>query len=133
MRARASRLVVHVAIDWIIAALLATLVSTVALAQSSTPSDSAIRAILRLRVDSGTSKGIVVGIFEKGTRRFISYGSAGPDRRALDEHTVFEVGSISKTVTALLLADAVTRGEVQLDEPVAELLPTGTVVPSRDG
>lgn len=99
----------------------------------SLPTDSAIREILRTRVDSGRSRGIAVGIFENGKRRFVSYGSAGPGRAPLDEHTIFEIGSISKTFTGLLLAEAVTRGEVTLDEPVAQLLQKGTKVPSRDG
>jgi CubicO group peptidase (beta-lactamase class C family) len=99
----------------------------------SLPTDSAIREIIRTRVDSGRSRAIAVGVFENGKRRFISYGSAGPGRAPLDEHTIFEIGSISKTFTGLLLAEAVTREEVRLDEPVAQLLPKGTKVPSRDG
>lgn len=97
------------------------------------PADSSIRDILKTRVDSGAAMGMIVGITEGGRRRFVAYGSAGPGRPALDEHTLFEIGSISKTVTALLLADAVVRGEARLDEPVAQLLPTGTVVPSSAG
>jgi len=97
------------------------------------PTDSAIRAILTARVDSGRAPGIVVGVLEGGRRRYVAYGAAGPGRARLDEHTLFEIGSISKTFTGLLLADAVTRGEARLDQPVAELLPAGTVVPSRDG
>jgi CubicO group peptidase (beta-lactamase class C family)/ketosteroid isomerase-like protein len=97
------------------------------------PSDSAILAIVKARVDSGRGPGIVVGVLENGRRRYVAYGSAGPGRGRLDEHTLFEIGSISKTFTGLLLADAVGRGEVRLDQPVAELLPAGTAVPSRDG
>src|SRR3954454_2057048 len=59
MRAHLSRLALHVAA----VSLVATLGSTAALAQA-TPSDSAIRDFLRLRVDSGTSVGIVVGVLE---------------------------------------------------------------------
>jgi CubicO group peptidase (beta-lactamase class C family) len=99
----------------------------------SVPSDSAIRAIIASRVDSGGVAGVVVGILENGRRRFVSYGSAGPGRPALDEHTLFEIGSISKTFTGLLLADAVVRKEARLDQPVAELLPAGTTVPTRGG
>lgn len=36
---------------------------------------------------------------------------------------LFQIGSITKTVTALALATAVVRGEVDLDDPVAPLLP----------
>jgi D-alanyl-D-alanine-carboxypeptidase/D-alanyl-D-alanine-endopeptidase len=97
------------------------------------PADSEIRAILRARVDSGVARGIVVGVVQDGRRRFIAYGTAGPGREPLDEHTIFEIGSISKTFSGVLLADAVVRGEVRVDEPVVELLPPGTVVPSLDG
>ncbi len=38
-------------------------------------------------------------------------------------HTVFELGSITKTVTALLLADMVTRGEVHYNDPISAYLP----------
>ena len=96
-------------------------------------SDSAIRSILKTRVDSGRAPGIIVGVLENGKRRYIAYGSAGPGRPPLDEHTLFEIGSISKTFTSLVLADAVVRGEVRLDQPVSELLPAGTVVPSLNG
>jgi serine-type D-Ala-D-Ala carboxypeptidase/endopeptidase len=120
--------VVHVAL------LAATALGAARTARAQVlPTDSAIRAILKTRVDSGAAIGIVVGILENGRRRYIAYGSAGPGRPPLDEHTIFEIGSISKTFTSLLLADAVVRGEVRLDQPVAELLPPGTVVPARDG
>ena len=97
------------------------------------PSDSAILAILRTRVDGGHAVGLVVGIVEHGRRRYVASGRVGVARAPIDEHTILEIGSISKTFTGLLLADAVTRGEVRLDQPVRELLPTGTVVPAKDG
>jgi D-alanyl-D-alanine-carboxypeptidase/D-alanyl-D-alanine-endopeptidase len=97
------------------------------------PSDAEIRAILRTRVDSGLARGIVVGVLQDGRRRFIAYGTAGTGRAPIDEHTLFEIGSISKTFSGVLLADAVVRGETRIDEPVAALLPAGTIVPSRDG
>jgi D-alanyl-D-alanine-carboxypeptidase/D-alanyl-D-alanine-endopeptidase len=45
---------------------------------------------------------------------------------------VFEIGSITKTFTATLLADAVIHGSVTLDEPLSNLLP-GYAVPSKNG
>lgn len=95
------------------------------------PSDSAIQAIVRQRVDSGRAVGIVVGITQGGTRRYFVAGTGGPGRAPLDEHTIFEIGSISKTFNALLLADAVARGDVRLDQPVAELLPATVKVPAH--
>jgi CubicO group peptidase (beta-lactamase class C family) len=46
---------------------------------------------------------------------------------------MFELGSITKVFTSLLLADMVDRGEVRLDDPVAMYLPKGVVLPSRNG
>ncbi len=50
-----------------------------------------------------------------------------------DADTTFEIGSITKTFTALALARAVVAGRLSLDTPVRDLLPAGTAVPSRDG
>jgi CubicO group peptidase (beta-lactamase class C family) len=49
----------------------------------------------------------------------IEVAAAGP----VAEDAVFELGSITKAVTGLLLADAVVRGEVTLDTPLADCLP----------
>ena len=40
-----------------------------------------------------------------------------------DEHTQYEIGSLTKTMTALLLADAIERGEVTADTKIGGLLP----------
>lgn len=50
-----------------------------------------------------------------------------------DADTVFEIGSITKPFTGLLLADMIERGEVTLEEPVAQLLPEPVKSPSYEG
>jgi serine-type D-Ala-D-Ala carboxypeptidase/endopeptidase len=47
------------------------------------------------------------------------------DAPAPDADTRFEYGSISKTFTALLLAEMVVRGELKLDDAVEAVLPDG--------
>ena len=116
----------------IAAASLLLMLSAVAGGAQAIPADSAILTILRARVDSGRTPGIVVGVLERGKARFVAHGSAG-SARPMNEHTILEIGSISKTFTGLLLADAVTRGDVQLDQPVGELLGDASIVPVRDG
>ncbi len=97
------------------------------------PSDSAIFATIKGRVDAGRFAGIAVGVVGKGgAQRTVAYGpSAGVT--PFDGSTVFEIGSLTKTVTAAILADMVAKGEVTLDDPVSKFLPAGTVVPSKDG
>jgi D-alanyl-D-alanine-carboxypeptidase/D-alanyl-D-alanine-endopeptidase len=101
--------------------------------QSGMVPDSTIQAIIKARVDAKYSAGIVVGVIDPdGKRHVLSYGTSGT-ARPLDGNSVFEIGSITKTFTASLLADMVTRGEVRLEDPVAKYLPASVKVPSRNG
>ena len=110
------------------------LAASVASAAAQAPSDSAIRAILRERIDAGTVKGMVVGVIDAdGRRRVVSYGTSGVPGLALDGNTVFEIGSISKTFTNTILATMVLKGEVQLDDPIQKYLPASVKAPSRNG
>ena len=96
-------------------------------------SDSAIRAVIKDRVDTKRSSGIAVGILDPdGRTRVFAYGTSGSSR-PLNEKSVFEIGSITKTFTATTLADMVVKGEVKLDDPVAKYLPSSAHVPSRNG
>lgn len=96
------------------------------------PSDAELTELLRSRVQEGRGVGFVVGVRESdGSTRVVSFGSAGPGVRPLGERTVFEIGSITKVFTGILLADMAARGEVALDDPIANYLPDGVTVPSR--
>ncbi len=96
------------------------------------PDSADVRVMLRYLVEDQETPGIVLGwIDADGTPRIASYGSSGPDSPPLTAESVFEVGSITKVFTAVLLADAVSRGEVSLDDPVSKHL--GVRVPSRNG
>jgi len=98
-------------------------------------SDAEIRKILVDRIDAQKQGvGIVVGVIEPSGRRIVAYGSADRDDQGpLDGDTVFEIGSVTKVFTSLLLADAVQRGEVALGDPVSKYLPAGTKVPDHGG
>jgi D-alanyl-D-alanine-carboxypeptidase/D-alanyl-D-alanine-endopeptidase len=110
------------------AVLIALLISGRAWAHI--PADAAIRKILADRIGGAQGVGIVVGIVEPDGRRIIAYGG---DHRPFNGDTVFEIGSVTKVFTALLLADMVQRSEVALDDPVGKFLPTGLRIPSRNG
>src|SRR5262245_29617495 len=99
------------------------------------PSDEEIRRMLVQRIDeSRQSVGIVVGIIEPQGRRIISYGAlAKDDKRPLNGDTIFEIGSITKVFTSLLLSDMTLHGEVTLTDPAAKYLPAGVRMPERGG
>ena len=97
------------------------------------PSDAAIRAILEQRIDTERSGvGIVVGVIDRSGRRVVAHGArkAGDDAQ-LDGDTVFEIGSITKVITSLVLADMAERGEVALNDLAGKYLPDGVAMPTR--
>src|SRR5450631_4412533 len=92
-----------------------------------------IRKILVKRVDQQKqAAGIVVGVIEPNGRRVVAYGNlAKGDRRPVDGDTIFEIGSVTKVFTSLVLADMVNRKEVALDDPAAKYLPEDVTMPER--
>ncbi len=102
---------------------------------SPVPPDSEIRKILVERIDTfHQGVGIVVGVIEPQGRRVVAYGSLNQgDPRPLNGDTTFEIGSVTKVFTSLLLSDMVQRGEVALADPVAKYLPAEVKVPERGG
>lgn len=82
-------------------------------------------------VDGGYAPSIVIAVTDGDGHEFFALGKTATDGRPVDEETVYEIGSITKVFTSLLLAAAVERGDVVLDDPIQELMPDGVTVPSR--
>jgi CubicO group peptidase (beta-lactamase class C family) len=109
--------------------------STIAGSSKVPPSDDVIQKILVERIGANANDaGIVVGIIEPQGKRIISFGhrKAG-NSQSVDGDTVFEIGSVTKVFTALLLADMVAKNEVVLSDPVRKYLPDDVKVPERNG
>lgn len=103
-------------------------------AQSHFPADEDLALMLRYLVEDGETPGIVLGILEPdGATRILHHGDGGEGALPLGPRSVFELGSITKAFTGILLADMVDRGEVSLSDPVSRYLPDHVTVPSRNG
>ena len=115
--------------------ILAMVAATQAVWASQVPSNAEIQSILAERIQGfEKSVSIVVGVIEPEGRRVVAYRSMGVnDPRPATGDTLYEIGSISKVFTSLILADMVERGEVKLDDPVVKYLPPGVRVPERNG
>ena len=99
-----------------------------------TPISDKVKENIKSRVDNGINVGIVVGIITSNRTTFYSYGVKSLEsNEVVDENSVFEIGSISKTFTGILLADMDLKGELNLDDPLQELLPVGITAPTRNG
>ena len=81
-----------------------------------------------------TNACMVIGLADQHGNRIFSAGKLDNGTgRDVNGDTVFFIGSVSKTFTALLLQDAVERGEMKPDDPVAKYLPTSIKMPAHGG
>jgi serine-type D-Ala-D-Ala carboxypeptidase/endopeptidase len=98
------------------------------------PSEDLIRGIVKKHVETERKcTGIIAYVFDDARTRFVIYQR--PDRQdetPLDGEAVVEVGSITKVLTALLLADMVEHGDVALYDPVGKYLPEPVKVSDYD-
>lgn len=95
--------------------------------------DAAIRERAETLVRDGKHVSLVIAVIEGKDSAVYGFGRARPgDKGVPDADTVYEIGSVTKTMTGLLLADAVVAGKARLEQPVAELLPA-YAIPSFGG
>jgi len=83
---------------------------------------------------ANTNASMVIALLDKHGSRIFSQGKMDNDTSLeVNGDTVFEIGSITKTFTSLLLLDLVRDGDIKLNDPVALYLPTSVKVPSHGG
>jgi len=111
--------------------------TTAATRASRLPDQNDVKALLVQLVDvEKRAPGIVVGMIaaDPQERWVVGYGRlSATDTRIPDGDTVFEIGSITKVFTGILLAQAVVNGEVKLDDPISMYLPEGVTAPEYEG
>ena len=89
---------------------------------------------IRARIQKGEFPGVAIAVFNTDEIEYFNHGvtRVGGDTK-VDENTLFEIGSISKTFTAILLAKIAQKGEMDLNDPIARYLPEEVSTPSRNG
>ena len=107
-------------------------VSPAAAMPSQDAAKAAIDRIILPLIDDQWARAVVVGTVTPERSAILSYGQLSADDPSKpDAETVFEIGSLTKVFTALLLADMVQRGEVSLEDPIRDFLPPKVRVPNR--
>jgi CubicO group peptidase (beta-lactamase class C family) len=106
-------------------------------------SDDEISAILQQRINQEKqSVGIVVGVIDESgdspterlCQRIIAYGNRDQANSCpVNGNTLFEIGSITKVFTTLVLANLVEQGTLKLGDRISTLLPDAVKVPTRNG
>lgn len=83
---------------------------------------------------AGDRSGVCVAAVHLGDSEETAFYCADPDEpRNIDAQSRFEIGSLSKALQGLVVARLADRGELSIDEPVADLLPEGASVPRHNG
>lgn len=78
--------------------------------------------------------GIVAAVYRQGETQVWGFGeTARGSGRMPDGDTVFEIGSISKTFTSVLLAGRVGQGAMDEQAPVQQFLPASVRMPVAEG
>jgi len=73
------------------------------------------------RLEAG---GFVAAEVQDGPVHYLTAGRPGPREGIPPERVIFEIGSITKVFTGLLLAQAVVEHVVALDDPISRYLPS---------
>ena len=108
---------------FMVAACVAVLPSQ-SLAQETFAHEETIDALFKAELDAGKFNSAVVGVYSEGRNWVKGYGQlAADDPTVPDGNTLFEIGSISKVFTGILLADAVEQGKLKLDQKIGTLIP----------
>ncbi|GAB2982986.1 hypothetical protein GCM10027049_19840 [Mucilaginibacter puniceus] len=89
-----------------------------------TITDKMVDSIARLYIQKQNTAGLSLGIIKDGKVSTFNYGETTKGNNKLpDGNTLFEIGSITKTFTSILLAWYVNQGKVSLNDPITKFLP----------
>jgi CubicO group peptidase (beta-lactamase class C family) len=93
-----------------------------------------VKEIVADFVRRGNVEGLSVAVIRDGRTHFYNAGvSARGGRNPVTELSIYEIGSISKTFTGLLLARAIREGKAAAADDVRQYLPPGYDNLQRDG
>lgn len=107
-----------------------SLLANLVFAQKKLPAD--VSESIQKRIEYGHSPSYVVGIIDKDGPHYYAFGTKTIGGQPVNEHTIYEIGSISKTFTTILLAQMVIDGKLKLDDAAQNYLPAAVKMPTRD-
>lgn len=92
-----------------------------------------IKDNIKKRVDYGDNVGIVVALVDGEKVDYFYYGKTALENGTpVNGNSVFEIGSISKVFTTIILADEIEKGSMKLSDPISKYLPKDVKVPTRN-
>ncbi|WP_084528818.1 serine hydrolase [Pedobacter caeni] len=90
----------------------------------STVLDKQVDSIARRYIQKSNTVGLSIGVLKDGQMKTYGYGETSKGSSKLpDANTIFEIGSITKTFTATILAHYINEGKISLIDPIIKYLP----------
>jgi D-alanyl-D-alanine-carboxypeptidase/D-alanyl-D-alanine-endopeptidase len=84
---------------------------------------------IKKRIEEGVTPSIALAIIDSSSIQYFNFGKTAEDGKEVDENTIYEIGSISKVFTAIILAQQVQNGELELEDEINNFLPDDIKVP----
>jgi CubicO group peptidase (beta-lactamase class C family) len=92
-----------------------------------------VKSNIEKRIEYGITPSIVVGIIDAHGTSYFNFGTTKIGGAPVDEHSIYEIGSISKVFTATLLADNIVKKQMSADDPAQQYLPEKAHLPTYEG
>jgi serine-type D-Ala-D-Ala carboxypeptidase/endopeptidase len=93
-----------------------------------------IKTHIEKQVANKMSNSIIVGIVDAKGKYMVSAGIKSAENKTLpDGNTMYELGSIGKLFTSLIMADMGLKKELDYNAPIAQYLPKSVKIPSKNG
>ena len=94
--------------------------------------EASLRAVLEKRLEAEVAPTCALAGFAGDRTLVVRACTDGATAPTLAPDALVEIGSVSKALTGLLLADMVERGEARLDDTAASIAPKDAKLPRRD-
>lgn len=98
--------------------------TVIAQVETKNPLDFFVDSLARSYAEQQNAQSLAIAVIHKNKLNKFFYGETAKGNNTLpDGNTLYEIGSVTKTITASLLADLVNKGSISLDDTITRFLP----------
>jgi len=90
-----------------------------------------VEETIEKRISEGVTPSIAIAVIDSSGVHYFNYGKTSDNGIGVDENTIYEIGSITKVFTGIMLAQQVLDGDIRLDDKINDLLPDSIKVPVK--
>lgn len=89
----------------------------------------AVVEAIEKRIEEGINPSMALALIDSSGIQYFNFGKTADDGMEVNRNTVYEIGSISKVFTAILLAQQVLDDELKLNDEINDFLPDSIKIP----